>query len=178
MTSTRILTVAAVLSVVLNLLLVGFIVGQRLPEWAGPFARDHHEINREHPRVARAGEMGRARGMPIGPNDLNFFAGLRALDLETRKTVQVAFARHMPEIRADVENMMSRRRAVLDVLSNEPADMDRLADALSALREASAAAQEHSHKIFLEIAATLPSDKRADFMKAAGSPRGAGRERK
>lgn len=167
MKSTRTLTIVIVISVVINLLLIGFFVGQRLPRWAGPMFGDG-------PRIAQMRQMDRARGMPIGANDLNIFAAMRSLDPEARKSAQAAFQRRLPEIRANVEAMVAKREAFLAVLADGSADVARLSTALGELREASAAAQEQSHAMFLEIAASLPAETRASFFKAAAQPRGRG----
>lgn len=171
MKSTRTLTIAIVISVVINLLLVGFFVGQRLPRWGGPMFG-------EGPRMVQVRQVDRVRGMPIGANDLNFFAAMRSLDPEARKAAQAAFQQHLPEIRANVEAMMAKRQAFLEVLSDGSADVERLSSALGEVRKASAIAQEQSHAMFLEIAASLPVESRAAFFKAAAQPRrrGPGRE--
>ncbi len=183
MTSSRVLTAVAVVSVILNLLLVGFFIGQRLPHFAGPhwmqaahdgpgmereFARDRGRDGREPPPNSERRERMR---VIMGPNDLNFGAAMRTLDPETRKTMQAKFKKDMPEIRARVEEMTAKRRALLDVLAAEPADIERLSQALSDVRAAATAAQEHSHKLFMDIAADLPADQRAAFMKAAAEAR-------
>ena len=167
MKSTRALTVAIVISVVLNLLLVGFFVGQRLPRWAGPMFGDG-------PRMVHIRQMDRARGMPIGANEFNIFAAMRSLDPEARKSAQAAFQQHLPEIRANVEAMMAQRESFLEVLADGSTDVARLSAALGELRQASATAQEQSHAMFLEIAASLPVETRAAFFKAAAQPRGRG----
>ncbi|MGE3475219.1 MAG: periplasmic heavy metal sensor [Rhodospirillaceae bacterium] len=179
MTSSRLLTAVAVVSVILNLLLVGFFVGQRLPHFAGPW---HDGPGRDGPGMER--DFARDRDMPppngerrermrviMGPNDLNFGAAMRTLDPEARKTMQAKFRKDMPEIRARVEEMAAKRRALLDVLAAAPADAARLSQALGDVRAAAAAAQEHSHKLFMEIAGDLPADQRAAFMKAAAESR-------
>lgn len=183
MTSSRLLTAVAVVSVILNLLLVGFFVGQRLPHFAGPW---HDGPRLDGPAMER--DFARARDndrdMPppngerrermrviMGPNDLNFGAAMRALDPEARKTMQAKFRKDMPEIRARVEEMAAKRRALLEVLAAEPADIERLSQALGDVRAAAAAAQEQSHELFMEIAGDLPAEQRAAFMKAAAESR-------
>ena len=84
MKSTRTLTIVIAISVVINLLLIGFFVGQRLPRWAGPMFGDA-------PHMVQMRQMDRARGMPIGANDLNIFAAMRSLDPQARKAAQAAF---------------------------------------------------------------------------------------
>lgn len=181
MTSSRIITAVAAVSVILNILLVGFFIGQRLPHFApgwmhgghdGPgFA---HDIDRDFARErgpSPGGERRERMRVIMGPNDLNVVAAMRTLDPETRKTVQAKFKSDMPEIRARVDEMMAKRRALLDVLAAEPADMERLSQALADVRTAAAAAQEHSHKLFMDIAADLPAEQRANFMKAAAASR-------
>ena len=169
MTSSRVLTAVAVVSVILNLLMIGFFIGQRLPHLGGP--------HMDGPPLSGPGsERDFARGrermrLVMGPNDLNLMAALRTLDPATRKAVQEKFRSDMPEIRARVEAMREKRRALLDVLATEPPDMNRLDQALGDVRNAAAAAQEHSHKLFMEIAADLPADQRAAFMKAAAENR-------
>jgi uncharacterized membrane protein len=169
MNTPRVLTVVAVVSVVLNLLLVGFVVGRQLPHfgasWSdGPrFARD---AGRD--REPRDGDQRRARVM-MGPNDLNFFAAARALSPEARKTAEAAFHAEMPAIRENVKTMMEKRRALLDVLAGAPEDIGRVSQALEEVRTAGARAQEHSHKLFLQIAGSLPPAERAAFLKAAGT---------
>jgi len=171
MNAPRTLTIIAVVSVVLNLLLVGFVVGRQLPHFGaawndGPrFAR---ESTRERGREPRDGDERRMRVM-TGPNDLNFFAAARSLSPEARKTAEAAFRDQMPAIRADVKTMMEKRRALLDVLAGAPEDIDRVAQALADVRAAGANAQEHSHKVFLNIAGSLPPAERAAFLKAAGT---------
>jgi uncharacterized membrane protein len=183
MTSSRVLTAVAVVSVILNLLLVGFVVGQRLPHFAmwhdgpgmtGPgmerdFARGRDAF-RDLPPPPNGERRDRMRVI-MGPNDLNFGAAMRTLDPETRKAVQAKFKNDMPEIRARVEEMTAKRRALLEVLAAEPADVERLSQALADVRAAATAAQAHSHKLFMEIAAELPSEQRAAFMKAAAESR-------
>lgn len=174
MTSSRVLIAVAVVSVILNLLLVGFFVGQRLPHFTGhdgpgftrEFARGH-----DRSRDSSGGERRDRMRVVMGPNDLNFFAAMRALDPETRKAMQAKFHNDMPEIRARVQEMIAKRRALLDVLAADPADMERLSQALADVRAAGAAAQEHSHKLFMEMAADLPPEQRAAFMKAAAEDR-------
>lgn len=173
MTSSRLLTAVAVVSVILNLLLVGYVVGRHLPHVPGPW-RGGPEVERDFARddMPPPGAERRERMRVImGPNDLNFGAAMRTLDPETRKTVQARFKNDMPDIRARVEEMTARRRALLDVLAAAPADMERLSQALADVRAAAAAAQEHSHKLFMDIAGELPADRRAAFMKAAADTR-------
>jgi len=167
MKSTRTLTIVIVISVVINLLLIGFFVGQRLPRWAGPMFGDA-------PHMVQMRQMDRARGMPIGANDLNIFAAMRSLDPQARKAAQAAFQQHLPEIRENVGAMMAKREAFLAVLADGSADVERLSTALTELRQASATAQEQSHAMFLEIAASLPAETRAAFFKAAAQQRGRG----
>lgn len=163
MNATRLLTVTAVISVVLNLLLVGFIVGQRIPShWPGA------QMGREPPRASPATQMMRGRVMPPGQNDLNIFAAMRALDPETRKSLETTFERRMPDLRASLEQVMDKRRLTLETLAAQPADIERLGAALADLRQAGFAAQQTSHDVFLEVARSLPEDKRAAFLKAAG----------
>ncbi|MCA0201786.1 MAG: periplasmic heavy metal sensor [Proteobacteria bacterium] len=173
MTSSRVLTAVAVVSVILNLLLIGFFIGQRLPHFPGPwrggpaFERGFARDDMPPPGADRRERM----RVIMGPNDLNFGAAMRTLDPETRKTVQARFKNDTPEIRARVEEMTAKRRALLDVLAAAPADMERLSQALADVRAAAAAAQEHSHKLFMEIAGDLPPEQRAAFMKAAAENR-------
>jgi uncharacterized membrane protein len=119
-------------------------------------------------------QMDRARGMPVGANDLNIFAAMRSLDPQARKAAQAAFQQHLPEIRENVGAMMAKREAFLAVLADGSADVERLSTALTELRQASATAQEQSHAMFLEIAASLPAETRAAFFKAAAQQRGRG----
>jgi len=165
MNSTRTLTAIIIISVVLNLLLIGFFAGQRLPRWAGPMFGDGT-------RMVQIRQMERARGMSIGANELNISAAMRSLDPEARKSARAAFQQHMPEIRANVEAMMAKREAFLAVLADGSADVERLSSALGELRQASVTAQEQSHAMFLEFAASLPVETRAAFFKAAAQPRG------
>jgi uncharacterized membrane protein len=126
------------------------------------------------PHMVQMRQMDRARGMPIGANDLNIFAAMRSLDPQARKAAQAAFQQHLPEIRENVGAMMAKREAFLAVLADGSADVERLSTALSELRQASAIAQEQSHAMFLEIAASLPAETRAAFFKAAAQQRGRG----
>jgi uncharacterized membrane protein len=180
MTSSRVLTAVAVVSVILNLLLVGFFIGQRLPHFTGhdgpgmgrdmgrEFARDR---DRDRDRDPSGSERRERTRVIMGPNDLNFFAAMRTLDPDTRKAMRAKFHNDMPEIRARVQEMIAKRRALLAVLAAEPADMERLSQALADVRAAGAAAQEHSHKLFMEMVADLPAGQRAAFMKAAAQNR-------
>ena len=177
MNTPRALTIVAVVSVVLNLLLVGFVVGRQLPHFGAPwsamggdgprFTREAMR-DRDRDRQPRDGDQRRLRVM-MGPNDLNFFAATRALSPEARKTAEAAFRNEMPAIREGANAMMEKRRALLDVLAGAPEDIDRLSQALADVRAAGASAQEHSHKLFLDIAGSLPPAERAAFLKAAGA---------
>ncbi len=177
MNSSRVLTAVAVVSVILNLLMIGFFIGQRLPHLGGPhmdgppLSGPGSERDFARGRDLAGGERRERMRVVMGPNDLNLMAALRTLDPATRKAVQEKFRSDMPEIRARVEAMREKRRALLDVLATEPPDMNRLDQALGDVRNAAAAAQEHSHKLFMEIAADLPADQRAAFMKAAAENR-------
>ena len=67
--------------------------------------------------------------------------------------------------------MTAKRRALLEVLAAEPADVERLSQALADVRAAATAAQAHSHKLFMDIAADLPPEQRAPFMTASAESR-------
>lgn len=163
MNMTRAINVTVVISVVLNLLLVGFILGQRLPPWGKPFGFGQ-------PHMMPPMKMEPSKPMFGGPDDINLFAAMRTLGPEQRTSVEDIFRQHLPKIRADVEDMAAKRRDVLTVLANDQADMEHIAAALAALRQARATAQENAQAVFLEIARDLPAEKRAAFLKAAVEP--------
>lgn len=156
MNKTRILTGIAIVSVVFNLFLGGYLAGQMAPRFW------HDERPREQ-FVPRPG--------PMGPGDINIFAGMRALSPDMRAKARQAFDGHMPDLRASVDEMMAKRRALVEMLASPDADVDQLTAAFADLRHANAVVQEASHKAFLDVAKTLPDDQRAALFKATAAPR-------
>ncbi len=156
MKNVRILTGVAIVSVVLNLFIGGYLLGQAGPRfWDPPPPRGQF--------VQRLG--------PMGPGDINIFAGMRALDPEMRAKAREAFDHHMPDLRASMDEMRGKRRVLFELLASPAADMEQIAEAFAALRRANAHVQETSHEAFLDAARTLPEDRRAALFKATAMPR-------
>ena len=161
MKNVRILTGVAVVSVILNLFLAGYLAGQAAPRfWQEPRPREQFMPG------------------PMGRGDINIFAGMRALDPGMRAKARQTFERHMPELRASVEDMMAKRRALVEILAAPASDMDQLTAAFADLRRANATVQDVSHRAFLDVAQSLPAEQRAALFKATATPRRAPGDRR
>ncbi len=153
MAQIRVHTVAVIASVIVNVLLIGFVIGQYIPpQWT-------HLRFREPPNMP----MHRFPGGPPSQmgEELNVMAAFEALDGDQRKSVETSFRAHFPELKAAIDDIRAKRTSVFEVVRASPADIDRLKEALDNLRRASFAAQQKSQEILLDIAQALPEADRA-----------------
>ena len=165
---TKYLGVAVVVSVVVNLLLAGFIIGRLMPEHR--FARGHF--------TSRSGEMppdimGAPRGGEHGKasreGDLNIMAGVSALSPASRDTVREIMRKYKDEARQDYRVVREKRKELLALLSESPENVDKIEAVFDELAEVTAVVQKNAQSLVLEIARELPESERAAFLRSASS---------
>ncbi|MFT3926122.1 MAG: periplasmic heavy metal sensor [Myxococcales bacterium] len=71
------------------------------------------------------------------------------------------FGSHAPELRAQRREVLEAREAVAAALTREPFDKQALVDALSNLRNVTAAGQLKLHQVLVDTADKMPADERA-----------------
>lgn len=163
MAQLRLPTALIIASVIVNVLLLGFVLGQFIPpQWM-------HLRFHEPPNMP----MRRFGGGPPSQmaEELNVMAALQALEGDQRKAVETSFRAHFPELKAAIDDIREKRSKVFEVVRASPADIDRLKEALDNVRSASINAQQKSQEILLDIARSLPEADRATFLQAAANPR-------
>ena len=131
-----------VVSVVLNLLLVGFVVG----------------------RLASA-----PPGMPPDPT-AGFGRLLRFLPEERREAVSPVLRGHMRDVMREARGLRSEHEAVYSALAAEPYDAAALSAALAALRATLNTTQEVAHRSLVEVAGTLTAAERRQLADAMRKP--------
>lgn len=165
---TKYLGIAVVLSVVVNLLLAGFIIGRLIPEHR--FARGH--------AVGHSGEMRPdMKGLPRGgehdrysrEGDINIMAGVSALSPASRDIVREIMRKHRDEARQDFRVVREKRKELLALFSESPEDVDRIEAVFDELAAVTAAVQKNAQGLVLEIARELPESERAAFLRSASS---------
>jgi uncharacterized membrane protein len=126
-------------SLIVNLLLIGFVVG-RLSGMGPP---------------------------PFGPDPtVGFVRLLGFLDSDRRAAIKPALRAHMGEIMPMLKQMRGNHRAVIDALTTEPFDPARLSNALDALQTNLDAAQSASHAAFVALATELTPAERQQLAEA------------
>jgi uncharacterized membrane protein len=144
-------------SLTLNLLLIGFLAGRLSGLGAPP---------------------------PFGPDPTSGFVRLLGfLDTDRRASIKPVLRSHMNEIMPTLRNVRRNQRAVFDALTAEPFDPDKLTRALDALQSNLSAAQLASHESFVAMAAELTPAERRQLAAAMRHPPprhrpGAGSERR
>jgi uncharacterized membrane protein len=133
-----------VLSIVVNLLLVGFILG-RLSGFGPPPA--------------------------FGPDPtVGFFRMLGFLSDERRAAIMPDLRKQMGEVMPTLRKVRGDQRAVFDALTANPFDPAALDAALTGLRANLAAAEVASHRSFVELAKQLTPAERKEFARAMRRP--------
>jgi len=132
-----------VASIVVNLLLIGFIVG----------------------RIA----IGPLPGMSPDPT-VGYGRMLRFLPDDRRAVVMPTVREHLKDVMSNLRTLRTEQQAVLDALKADPYDKDKLASALAALRGTLTTMQESSHRSLVEVAATLTPDERKRLADAMRRP--------
>ena len=131
-------------SVVLNLLLIGFIVGKRaMPEAGG-------DPTRHYPRW------------------------VRTLPEPRREALRPLLRSHMQEIRPSLRELRSLHRNLRAAIVAEPFDAVALNNALTAMRGQNDKVQVVSHNSFVDFVATLTPEERKQLARdvGRGRPRG------
>lgn len=147
-----IITIGAVVSLCVNLFLIGLMVGgrwhERMPPWVAAMgSADGRNGPGEHPGD-RPGEAGRPSGMmsPVPP--------------EIREQMKDILAPHEAEIEQMRKAMRAARLEVAKQLAADPLNQDGLKQALDNLQQQSAAMQQLMHSMMLEAAPKLSPDLR------------------
>ncbi len=162
------LGITVVLSVVVNLLLAGFIIGRLMPEQR--FARGHSFNSAQPvPPVGPGLRSDNERGGIAQGADLNILAGVAALSESSRDVVRRVMQKHKDEVREGFRVVREKRRELLTLLSESPENVDKIEAVFNDLAAITAAAQKNSQSLVLEIARELPEGERAAFLRAASS---------
>ncbi|KAB2851300.1 MAG: periplasmic heavy metal sensor [Hyphomicrobiaceae bacterium] len=135
--------ITLILSLAVNLLLVGSIIGHRLATRHGPFASVFRSVD-----------------------DATRFA--RKLPAERRQALRAIFEKHREEFRPLVTAVQEARKGVEATLSAEPFDKDKFIAALAALQEAESKARASRRPMAAEMAAILTPEERKRFMSIHG----------
>ena len=145
MQTSRWLIGGLVLSVVVNLLLVGFVLG-RMSGFAPPPA--------------------------FGPDPtVGFFRMLGFLSDERRAVIMPDLRKQMGDVMPTLRKVRGDQRAVFDALTADPFDPAALDAALAGLRANLTAAETASHHSFVELAKQLTPVERKEFARAMHRPR-------
>ncbi len=163
----KLLGVAMVASVIVNLLLAGFIVGRLIPEhrFAGNSDFDRASMHRE------------AHAIAVQRGHLNIGRGMRAISRSSRETIHDFMRNHAGEMRETIESVQQKRRDLFALLTESPEDIVAIEEAFSELSELTTAAQTKSQRFVLQIVKQLPAEERAAFLRAAASSRAESRRR-
>ena len=145
------LVVGLVVSLVLNLALVGFLFGKASgpPPW-------------------HRGAFDPVAGLP------------RLMGFLPKERRQQLMEQHpRRQLRDSLRDMRRAQRAMDEALAKEPFDAEALATALARYRQHFAAGQERSHAAFVAIAAELTAEERRGFLSSVRrrGDRGGGRKR-
>jgi uncharacterized membrane protein len=132
-----------VFSVVVNLLLIGFIAG----------------------RIGMAPLPGMSPDPTVGYARLLHF-----LPDDRRAAVMPVVRERMHDVLSNLHTLRSEQQAVLDALKADPYDKDTLARALAALRSTLATMQESAHRSLVDVAATLTPEERKHLAEAMRRP--------
>jgi uncharacterized membrane protein len=144
MRSNKWLIAALATSLIVNLLLVGFVVG----------------------RLSGIGPP------PFGPDPtVGFVRLLSFLDSDRRAAIKPTLRAHMTDIVPMLKRMRGNHRAVIEALTAEPFDVARLSGALDALQANLDATQSASHAAFVALAAELTPAERRQLAEAMRHPR-------
>ncbi len=134
---TKRLALALAISVAMNLLFAGFLLGR------GARSGPRGDFGRALPREPSAALPGRKHGPWRG-----------------------AFERHGPELRTQQDQLRAARRAAREALLQPNFDAARLETSLAAVRAETTKSQELLHRSLAEAAATAAPSDRKDLAKA------------
>jgi uncharacterized membrane protein len=135
--------VALIVSLGLNLLLVGSIIGHRLATRYGPFA----SVFRAADDAARL-----ARKLPA----------------ERRQALRAVFDKHREGFRPFIEAVREARKGVEAASAADPFDKEKFIAALTVLQDAEAKAREARRPMAADMAAVLTPEERKRFLNIHG----------
>ena len=133
-------TVALVLSLLLNLLLVGFLLGQRTHQHLGG------DPTRGFPRWAHT------------------------LPEPRQETLRPLIRDHMRMLRPSLRDMRRQHATLAAAIGAEPFDAERLKEALASMRGANQQVQKASHAAFVAFVAELTPDERRILLEDIRRP--------
>ncbi len=158
MSSSRWLTIALLVSVAINVLVLGFVIGRGMP------FGDH-------------GGMHRPGGDRLDPT-AGFFRMLHNWPENRRESFRPILREHMQGMRNHFREIPPLHRELQDALKAEPFDPAALEIALQKLRENLQVSQEKTHDSLVELAKTMPLEERQRLGKEMRQPpRGFNRRR-
>ncbi len=168
----KFLGLAIVVSVAVNLLLAGFIIGRMIPErdrFSERVSALQRDVGREVERSMR--ERMQNNGEPEGQiGDLNIISGAMAVGEQSRRTVRDIAREHAGDMRDVIRGVREKRREILRLLAEEPENLEKIEGEFDALSNMAADAQRRAQQIVLDIARQLPEDERAAFLRGASRP--------
>jgi uncharacterized membrane protein len=160
----RWLTIALVVSLGINLLIVGAIAG--------------HLLSGQRHMWQRPGMMqGEASRSSDGPGDRVIQRMTEAVPAEHRPAFEAALAQHRARLAEVGRAMREARMKVRDAMVAEPFDRAKLDGAFAELRARSQELQTEVHAAVAEAAAKLPADARQKLAESNRSGRERGRDR-
>ena len=147
------ITIGAVISLCINLFLIGLMVGSHWQEGPphlrgpGPMAYEDGMQGGERPGE-RPGDAGRVAGLmvPVPP--------------EIRQQLRMILAPHEAEIEQSRKAMRAARSDVAKQLATDPLDLNALKQALDVLQQQSVTVQQMMHDMLLEAAPKLSPELR------------------
>ena len=131
----RSLVVGLLLSLTINILIVGMFIGRHN---AGP-------------------------SMQPDPVHLGWI--LRGMDRDTRKDIRPLMKQHAESSQSLRDQMQTSHRKLADVISTEPFDGEALRLSFEEVRRTSEAFQQSSHEHLIKIIATLDQEQRQQLLK-------------
>ncbi|NBC33134.1 MAG: periplasmic heavy metal sensor [Alphaproteobacteria bacterium] len=137
-------SVLLIVSLALNLFLVGILAGGRLADW-----RDH-------------GSPGAAA---LGPGAVSQL--LRELPASTRIEARRMFMDRRPEIRRHMRELRNARVEALRILRAEPFDQAAFAAAMATVRDRTLALQAAVQEVLIELSGRVDAETRARLADAA-----------
>ena len=136
--------VLLIVSLALNLFLVGLLVGGRLADWRQP---------------------GPVFGVGVGPGTVSRL--LRELPDSARNDARAMFLERRPEIRRQMRALQEARSDAYRALTAEPFDQQGFADAMAAVRQRTASVQAEVQAVLIDLSGELDAETRARLADTA-----------
>ena len=150
MTRSRWMNVALLISIGLNVLILGFVIGRGLP------TSDHSA-----PHSAAGDRLDPTAG---------YFRVFHNWPEDRRESFRPVLRKHMTGMRNHFREITSLHHEIQKALNAEPFDPEALTTALEKLRAHLLISQEKTHTSLIEIAKTMPLDERQRLAREIRKP--------